>query len=61
MTIDLNEMEISQLEETLKGYSRQLYVEVWLSHGNDGEDVDESTEEGNYYFDYIYEHEEHPH
>jgi len=61
ITIEFNEMEISTLEETLKNYSRQLYLEVWLSHNEEGEGVDEATEASNYYFDYVYEHEEHPH
>ena len=60
ITIEFNEMEISTLEETLKNYALQLYLEVWLSHNEEGEDADEDTEAGNYYFDYAYEHEEHP-
>lgn len=58
ITIEFNEMETSTLEETLENYARQLYLEVWLSHNE--EDVDGATEAGNYYFDYVYEHEEHP-
>lgn len=50
------------LEEVLKSHARKLYIEVWLAYEEKPEDEDPvvATENATYYFDYIYEHGEHP-
>lgn len=51
-----------EIEEVLKSHARNLYVQVWLSFEEKPDDEDPTAEADNaiYYFDYIYEHGEHP-
>jgi hypothetical protein len=51
---------ICEIAESIKDYGRQLYLEVWLANGEEGENVEQATEDGIVYFNYIYEHEKHP-
>ena len=56
----INENQIEVLMTILKDHARDLYITSWLSNGEEGEDIKVETENAIYYFDYIYEHEEHP-
>ena len=56
----VEEKQIEALMTNLKDFARDQYIMTWLSNGEEGEDVEVETENAIYYFDYIYEHEEHP-
>jgi len=52
-------------EKTLQRFNLDLYLKGWLKNakeelGKSEFDLDEETEAGTYYFDYIYKHGEHP-
>ena len=56
--------DIQNIKETLKEFNRDLYVANWLKQTKEDEgslDSEGETESATYYFDYIYEHGEHPH
>jgi hypothetical protein len=53
------------VEKTLKKFNLDFYLKGWLKNakeelGKSEFDVEEETEAGTYYFDYIYKHGEHP-
>ncbi len=53
------------IEKTLKKFNLDLYLKGWLKNakeelGKSEFDMEEETEAGTYYFDYIYKHCEHP-
>jgi len=53
------------IEKTLKKFNLDLYLKGWLKNakeelGKSEFDMEEETEAGTYYFDYIYKHGEHP-
>ena len=59
-----NKKDIQGIEKDLKEFNRAFYVDEWLNNAKDDEgdiDIEEETESARYYFDYIYEHGEHPH
>mmetsp|Transcript_18293 Transcript_18293/g.8513 ORF Transcript_18293/g.8513 Transcript_18293/m.8513 type:complete len:118 (+) Transcript_18293:37-390(+) len=61
---DKSKSGIDGLTGTLIGYARDLYVELCQIHAEENnEDIslEEIKEESEEYFDYIYEHEDHPH
>lgn len=56
--------EIENLTGSLIAYAKKLYVESCQIHAQEGgEDLspEQVKDESEEYFDYIYEHEEHPH
>ena len=60
---DKSKLEIDSLTSTLIGYAKGLYVELCQIHAEeDNEDIslEQVKEESEEYFDYIYEHEDHP-
>ena len=61
----LNKKEAKAVEKTLQKFNRDLYLKGWLKNakeelGKSEFDLEEETEAGTYYFDYIYKHGEHP-
>jgi hypothetical protein len=61
----LDKKEVKATEKTLRKFNLDLYLKGWLKNakeelGKSEFDVEEETEEGSYYFDYIYKHGEHP-
>jgi len=57
--------DVKAAEETLKKFNRDLYLKGWLKNaredlGKNEVDLEEETEEGTDYFDYIYKHGDHP-
>ena len=61
---NFNKNEIQSIEKDLKEFNRAFYVNGWLKNTKEDEgdiDEEEETESARYYFDYIYEHGEHPH
>ena len=61
----LDKKESAAVEKTLKKFNLDLYLKGWLKNareelGKSEFDREEETEEGTYYFDYIYKHGEHP-
>jgi len=59
--LSVDDKQIEVIMTNLKDYAREQYIRVWLSNGEEGEDIGAATDDAIYYFDYIYEHEEHPH
>jgi hypothetical protein len=57
----VNEKQVDVIMTALKDFARDQYIRAWLSNGEEEEDIKAATEDAIYYFDYIYEHEEHPH
>jgi hypothetical protein len=54
---------IQALKETLKKFNRDLYISGWLTQAKEAENelnLEEESEAAEYYFDYVYEHGEHP-
>ena len=61
---DLSDADSRHIKDTLKEFNRDLYVDAWLEQAEESEnkiDREAETESAKYYFDYIYEHGEHPH
>lgn len=61
---DKSMSEIENLTGSLVAYAKKLYVESCQIHAEEsGEDIpqEQVKDESEEYFDYIYEHEEHPH
>jgi len=61
----VDKKDIKVVEKTLQKFNLDLYLKGWLKNAKEelGEsefDREEETEEGTYYFDYIYKHGEHP-
>jgi len=60
----VDKKEVKAAEETLKKFNRDLYLKGWLKNAKEELesefDLEEETEAGTYYFDYIYKHGEHP-
>jgi len=59
------EKDVESLKNRLMEFNRELYKELWLKHAKENEDsevfdLDSESESAEYYFDYIYEHGEHP-
>ena len=57
--------EAESLNEKLIEFNRELYKDLWLKNAKKNEDpkdidLDSESESAAYYFDYIYEHGEHP-
>ncbi len=52
--------EQETIKRKLYEYSRGLYLEVWLSDGEEGEDIEKAKADGEATFDYIYKNEKHP-
>jgi hypothetical protein len=60
----LDKKEVKAGEKTLQRFNLDLYLKGWFKNakkelGNEF-DVEEETEAGTYYFEYIYKHGEHP-
>ena len=58
---DLN--DIQAVKKSLTEFNRDLYIKRWLFQAKEDEnsfDAEEESETAKYYFDYIYEHGEHP-
>ena len=58
--LDLPIEKIDKLIKDMIDYSKMLYVEIWVSNGEIGENKEQAAKDGEYYFDYVYEHENHP-
>ncbi len=61
---NINKEDINTTEKDLIEHNRGLYINIWLEHAKEDEDnlgIEDETESAKYYFDYIYEHGEHPH
>ena len=58
--LNLQKEQISKIKSKLKCYARELYLKMWLEHGEEGENVVAAKAEGKENFDYIYKYEEHP-
>ena len=56
----IDDKQIESIMTILKDHAKDLYITLWLSNGEEGDDIEVETENAIYYFDYIYEHEEHP-
>jgi len=61
----ITEKDVESLKNRLIEFTRELYKELWLEHAKENEDnevfdLDSESESAEYYFDYIYEHGEHP-
>ena len=61
----VDKKDVKAVEKTLQKLNVDLYLKGWLKNakeelGKSEFDVEEETEEGTYYFDYIYKHGEHP-
>ena len=60
---NFNKKDIQGNEKDLKKFSRDFYVKGWLKNAKEDEedtDLEDETESARYYFNYIYEHGEHP-
>ncbi len=60
-----NAKDIQTVKKTLMEYNRDLYINRWLENAKEDEDernlnLEDEAESAKYYFDYIYEHGEHP-
>ena len=61
----VTEKNVESLKSRLIEFSRGLYKELWLEHAREDEDsenldLDGESKSATFYFDYIYEHGEHP-
>jgi hypothetical protein len=61
----LDKKDVKTAEKTLRAFNRDLYVDGWVNNAREesGErefDMEAEAAEGNYYFDYVYKHGEHP-
>ena len=57
--------DIQAVKKSLTEFNRDLYINSWLIQAKEDEnenslDLEEESETAKYYFDYIYEHGEHP-
>ncbi len=65
LSSNVAEKEVESLKNRLIGFNRELYKDLWLKNAKRNEDpkdidLDSEAESAAYYFDYIYEHGEHP-
>jgi hypothetical protein len=65
LSLGVSDKEAESLNEKLTGFNRELYKDLWLKNAKKNEDpedidLDSESESAAYYFDYIYEHGEHP-
>ena len=67
LSSDIAEKEVVSLKTRLIGFNRKLYKDLWIKDAKEHEDperidldLDSESESATYYFDYIYEHGEHP-
>jgi hypothetical protein len=67
LSSDIAEKEVVSLKNRLIGFNRKLYKDLWIKNAKEHEDperidldLDSESESATYYFDYIYEHGEHP-
>jgi len=65
LSSNVAEKDIKSLKMRLIGFNRELYKDLWLENAKKHEnpahiDLDDEAESAAYYFDYIYEHGEHP-
>jgi len=65
LSSDIVEKEVVSLKNSLIGFNRKLYKDLWIKDAKEHEDPehidsDSESESATYYFDYIYEHGEHP-
>jgi hypothetical protein len=58
---DFSEKDVNAISQSLKQFSKDLFIESWMTSIEEGEDLDEARTEGEDYFDYIFEHEKYPH
>lgn len=60
----VDKKEVKAAEKTLQRFNLDLYLKGWLKNAKeelgDEFEMEEETEAGAYYFDYIYKHGEHP-
>ena len=61
----VDKKDVKAVEKTLQRFNLDLYLKGWLKNakeelGKSEFDMEEETEAGTYYFDYIYKHGEHP-
>lgn len=60
----VDKKEVKAAEKTLQRFNLDLYLKGWLKNAKeelgDEFEMEEETEAGTYYFDYIYKHGEHP-
>jgi len=61
----VDKKDVKAVEKTLQRFNLDLYLKRWLKNareelGKSEFDMEEETEAGSYYFDYIYKHGEHP-
>jgi len=64
-SVGLDKKDVKATEKTLRTFNRDLYVDGWVNNAREesGErefDMEGEAAEGNYYFDYVYKHGEHP-
>jgi len=65
LSLGVADKEAESLNEKLIDFNRELYKDLWLKNAKRNEDpkdieLDGESESAAYYFDYIYEHGEHP-
>jgi hypothetical protein len=61
----VDKKDVKAVEKALQRFNLDLYLKGWLKNakeelGKSEFDLEEETEAGTYYFDYIYKHGEHP-
>jgi hypothetical protein len=61
----VDKKDIKAVEKALQRFNLDLYLKGWLKNakeelGKSEFELEEETEAGTYYFDYIYKHGEHP-
>ena len=65
LSLGVSDKETEFLNEKLIEFNREFYKDLWLKNAKKNEDpknidLDSESESAAYYFDYIYEHGEHP-
>jgi hypothetical protein len=59
----LGKPNCDELAEKLRTFNRQMYQNIGIKHAKEDEeqfDLEKESQLAQYYFDYIYEHGEHP-
>lgn len=62
-SLGLGKPNCDELAKKLKTFNRQMYQNIWIKHAKEDEeqfDLEKESQLAQYYFDYIYEHGEHP-
>lgn len=57
---ELSKDQQKRIKEETLNYARGIYIEGWVKSGNKAQDIEQATQEGLDWYDYIYKNEKYP-